>query len=49
MIVEIDGRGARYIHPDVLELIHEFAETAHTRRIEVELVEIPAVQPLGAH
>ncbi len=49
VIVEIDGRGARYIHPDVLELIHEFAETAHTRRIEVELVEIPAAQPLGAH
>lgn len=48
-LVEIDGRGARYIHPDVLELIHEFAETAHTRKIDVELVEIPAVEPLGAH
>ncbi|HEY8431843.1 MAG TPA: SulP family inorganic anion transporter, partial [Sandaracinaceae bacterium] len=47
--VEIDGRGARYIHPDVLELIQEFAETAHTRGIDVELVAIPSVEPLGTH
>lgn len=40
-VVEIDGGNAQYIHPDVLELIHEFHQTAHTRKIEVTLTDIP--------
>jgi SulP family sulfate permease len=47
--VEIDGRRARYIHPDVLELIHDFAGTAATRGIQVVLVDIPTVESLGGH
>lgn len=41
-MVEIDARPSMYIHPDVLELIHEFEETAHTRDISVTLVDVPA-------
>jgi MFS superfamily sulfate permease-like transporter len=42
-VVHIDGRGSQYIHPDVVELIHEFADTAHLRDIQVELEDIPAL------
>lgn len=48
-VVEIDGRRSQYIHPDVLELIHEFEQTAHTRGIEVGLLDIPAVERVAAH
>ncbi len=48
-IVEIDARSSRYIHPDVLELLHEFASTAHTRKMEVQLVDVPEVDAIGAH
>lgn len=41
-IVEIDGTRSQYMHPDVIELIHEFEETAHTRGIEVTMIGIPA-------
>lgn len=44
--VILDGSLSNNIHPDVLELIHEFADTAHTRDIDVVLVDIPA--QLGA-
>lgn len=46
-VVEIDGKTAQYIHPDVLELIHEFNDTAHTRSIEVTLVDIPDLGDTG--
>jgi len=44
-LVEIDGTGAHHIHPDVLELIHDFADTAHTRDIEVLLTSLPEADP----
>lgn len=47
--VEIDGRTSHYIHPDVIELIREFHETAHVRNIEVTLVEIPEVERGPGH
>lgn len=40
-VVVIDGSSATYIDQDVLELIHEFAESAHHRGIMVELIDIP--------
>jgi MFS superfamily sulfate permease-like transporter len=40
--VEIDGRGCERIDHDVLELIHEFRETARLRGIDYRLVGIPA-------
>jgi len=36
-VVKIDASGSHYIHADVLELIREFASTASTRGVEVEL------------
>ncbi len=48
-VVEIDGRTAHYIHPDVLELIHEFHETAHTRNIKCTLIEIPDTEAGPGH
>lgn len=47
--VEIDGTRSQYIHPDVLELIQEFEQTAHTRGIDVLLVGLPRVEPVAAH
>lgn len=47
--VEIDGTRSQYIHPDVLELIHEFEQTAHTRNIEVILMGLPEAGPVAAH
>ncbi len=38
--VIIDGRNARYIDHDVLEIIHNFKENAYTKNIEVNLIEI---------
>lgn len=40
--LEIDGRGCQRIDHDVLELIHEFRETARLRGIDYRLVGIPA-------
>jgi MFS superfamily sulfate permease-like transporter len=48
-VVEIDGTSSQYIHPDVLELIHEFEQTAHTRGIEVVLMDIPEVDRGPGH
>jgi len=39
--VVIDASEARWIDRDVLEMIHEFAATAHHRGIDVHLVEVP--------
>lgn len=38
--VIIDGSNSRYIHPDVLETIHNFKHNAYTKGIIVTLVEI---------
>ncbi len=47
-VVEVDGRQSNDIHPDALELIHEFAAAAHNRGIRVHLLGIPpAVVALG--
>lgn len=48
-VVEIDGTRSQYMHPDVIELIHDFEQTAHTRGIEVTLVGIPAADPAAGH
>ncbi|MEO7964848.1 MAG: hypothetical protein ABIT38_13175 [Gemmatimonadaceae bacterium] len=40
--VEIDGRNYRRFDHDVLELIHEYAETARLRNIDLRLIDIPA-------
>lgn len=56
--IELDGRGSRRIDPDVLEVIHNFRETARFRDIDLRLVgipltaatgeyEVPAVRPLA--
>jgi len=45
-VVEIDGSRSQYVHPDVIELIHDFEQTAHVRGIEVTLVGIPAPDPI---
>lgn len=47
--VEIDGSKSQYIHPDVLEIIHDFHTTAHARGVEVDLHEIPVVDAAPAH
>ena len=50
IFVEIDGSSSRYIDHDVVETIHEFAEsTAPGREIEVVLSHIPERGALGAH
>jgi MFS superfamily sulfate permease-like transporter len=41
-VVVIDGSSATHIDQDVLELLHEFAESAHHRGIEARLVDVPA-------
>ncbi len=45
-VVEIDGTRSQYMHPDVIELIHDFEQTAHTRGIDVTMVDIPAPDPV---
>jgi anti-anti-sigma regulatory factor len=39
--IELDARQTRRIDPDVLEVIHNFAETARLRNIDYRLVGIP--------
>ncbi len=38
--VIIDGSGARYIDPDVLEIIYNYKQHAHTKDINVQLKDI---------
>ncbi len=40
--LELDGRNCRYIDDDVLAVLHDFAETAVDRGIELRMVGIPA-------
>ncbi len=48
--VTIDGTGTEVFDYDALELIHNFAETAHERNIKVELKGIPDIQKaVAAH
>jgi SulP family sulfate permease len=47
--LELDGRFTRHIDPDVLELIHEFKETARGRRIDYRLVGIPDASIMPSH
>jgi MFS superfamily sulfate permease-like transporter len=47
--LELDGRFTRHIDPDVLELIHEFKETARSRRIDYRLVAIPDASIMPSH
>lgn len=47
--VIIDGRKSRNIDLDVLEIIHTFAETAHLKNIDVQLINIPAFKAIKAH
>lgn len=47
--IELDGRFTRHIDPDVLELIHEFKETAASRSIDYRLVGIPDASIMPSH
>lgn len=47
--LEIDGRGTRRIDPDVLEVIHNFKETAALRDIDYRLVGIPPLVTTTEH
>ena len=47
--VEIDGRGARHIDYDILELITNFHATAALRDIDFRLVGIPTIATVPAH
>lgn len=40
-IVEIDGSSSQYIDRDVVEIIRDFAQTAHVRGIELRLAGVP--------
>lgn len=49
-VVEIDGTRARYIHPDVIDVIYDYRTEAKLRDIQVVLTEIPHPgNSLGAH
>ena len=47
--VEIDGRETKRFDTDVLEQLHEFAETARLRNIDYRLVGIPAALTTPTH
>ncbi len=47
--VEIDGRQARQLDHDVLELITDFRETARLRQIDLRLVGLPTTPTVPAH
>jgi MFS superfamily sulfate permease-like transporter len=47
--VIIDGRKSLYIDLDVLEIIHDFNQTAHVKNIQVELINIPSFNGISAH
>lgn len=46
--VRIDASKTKVIHPDVLEIIHDFKDNAETRGIEIELVGMDERQDLDA-
>jgi hypothetical protein len=47
--VIIDGRNAENIDMDVLEIIHDFKETASLKNIKLKLIEIPAFIGTAGH
>ena len=47
--VIIDGRKSKNIDLDVLEIIHDFKETAYLKNIEVQLINIPAFRGVKGH
>jgi MFS superfamily sulfate permease-like transporter len=47
--IELDGRFTKHIDHDVLELIHEFKETANSRNIDYRLVGIPESTIMPSH
>jgi len=47
--VHIDGSGTHYIDLDVLEVIHNFKETASRKNIRLELTQIPSLTGNTAH
>jgi hypothetical protein len=47
--VHIDGSGTHYIDLDVLEIVHNFKETAALKNIQLELTKIPAFTGTSAH
>jgi carbonic anhydrase len=47
--IEIDGRNTTRFDPDVLEQLHEFAETARLRNIDYRMVGIPAAETTPIH
>jgi MFS superfamily sulfate permease-like transporter len=47
--VEVDGRRARYIDYDVLEILNDFRETARLRQIKLRLLGIPEVATTPHH
>jgi SulP family sulfate permease len=47
--IELDGRDTRRIDHDALEVIHDFAETAEARGVDLRLVGIPPRQGGAAH
>ncbi|OFY82371.1 MAG: hypothetical protein A3F72_15860 [Bacteroidetes bacterium RIFCSPLOWO2_12_FULL_35_15] len=47
--VIIDGTNSHFIDIDVLELIHDFKNTAKLENIKLELINIPAFQGVSGH
>jgi MFS superfamily sulfate permease-like transporter len=47
--IEIDGRNARHVDYDVLEVIHDFKATARSRNIDYRLVGVPSVPTTPSH
>jgi len=48
-IVNIDATNSQFIDYDVLEMVSEYAMTAHTKHIELKLIAIEKVKVLGSH
>lgn len=48
--VTVDGRRCRHVDHDVVEILHDFADTARSKEITLRLVGIPAVTaPAASH
>ena len=48
-IVEIIGTDSVYIDRDILEIFQDFKSKAHTRNIELFLIDIPEVETIEVH
>lgn len=48
-IVEIDGTNSKSIDMDVLEIIHNFKQTAPLKNIQLELKNVPAFNGMAGH